>query len=186
MKNNFIPKLVIDKRIKDITVDIDAIGHIMNDFGLPEGTIKSTTVYISYRPALRILGSVWPKYLARFRYPSIKPKGMVLRLSYKMYFIGTTERTINRTLVHEIEHVAQVARKDIKLLIGYATELVFLSAGIALGLTNESDSVIFRIAILLITSFAGLQVGYMFAMHEAVARKASANYRLRSGPITFD
>lgn len=151
----------------------------MASLGLSEKTIANTTLYIDNHRHITILGSVWPKYLSRLRYPRLKPTGSVIRLSRRLYFTGPTYKTINHTLVHEIEHAAQIQRKDPRLLIGYLTQVVGVGAGIALGLTNQSDVIVFKVMILFITALFGLYAGYMFSLHEMQARKRSIGYKLK-------
>lgn len=178
------PKLVVSDKLGDIHVDLAGVAEAMKALGVSEQTIQSTTIYVDSYPHLTILGSVWPRFLAWLRYPRLAPRGHVVRLSSKMFFLGPTDRTINHTLIHEIEHVAQIERKDTRILIGYLTNLVFLLAGIALGLTNKSDVIIFKVLIIFITALFGLRVGYMFSLHEMQARKVSADYKLPKKLIT--
>lgn len=178
------PRLVVNTNLTSLRVDLMGIAKIMKSLGLSEETIQTTTVYIDSRQHLTVRGSVWPKFLAKLRYPRLAPSGCVIRLSGNMFFTGPTDRTINHTLIHEIEHVAQIERKDVRIFIGYLTSIIFSANGVALGLASNPSVVILEVLITGITGLFGLQLGYLLSLHEMQARKTSANYKLDNMLIT--
>jgi hypothetical protein len=180
-----IPELIISKKLTNVSVDLEYVATIMSSLGLNEKSIRNSIVFIDHRPSLTILGSVWPKYLASLRFPRIKSSGSVIRLSSRLFFTGSTQRSINHTLVHEIEHAAQIQRRDLHLFVGYLTQVATSTAGIALGLTNQSNHFVFKYLIVTITGLFGLYIGYMFSLHEMQARHTSTSYKLTKNPIRF-
>lgn len=170
------PTVVISKELTDASVDKTSLISMMQELGLKDKTINNLTIYIDNNTHFSTRGSTWPRSLSYFRFPKLRAKGKVVRLSSKMMFTGSTKLTINTSLIHEIEHVAQIERKDPRLLAGYLTQLVFITAGLSLGLTDKSGLLIYRILITALTTFTGWQFGYMFSWHEMQARKVSRHF----------
>lgn len=155
------PRLVIPD-----TTHIDAaeLARVMRDCGLSTGAIGRITIYIDNKFHISMNGSAWPSYLARFRFPRLPRNGNVIRISTHVRGKSRTALKLNHTLVHELEHVAQIERKDIRMFIGHATIITTVAAGLAVGVWAHS------ILIALLGGLIGEQVGYLIAWHEIQAR----------------
>lgn len=174
------PHVIIDKTIQDnVHLDVAKAVEVMKTCGIPPEEIVNTVIYIDAKFHLNINGSVWPKQLARLRYGRSGFEvgvGNVVRMSSRVLGKPRPSESLNHTLVHEIEHVAQIERKDIRLLIGHLTMLLGTLAGMWLSMwASESLRLVFplRILCVLVGAAIGLQIGYLFAWHEIQARRVA-------------
>jgi outer membrane lipoprotein SlyB len=79
---------------------------------------------------------------------------------------------MNHTLSHELEHVAQIDRKDSLLKIGHLAIWGSAALGAAIGNRLGSGKK-GRAAGILLGAMAGQQIGYKIAPHEQQAREKS-------------
>jgi len=152
-----------------VQIDVRELTRIMGECGLSTEAIGRITIYIDSKFHISMNGSAWPSYLARFRFPRLPRNGNVVRISTHVRGKPRTALSLNHTLVHELEHVAQVERKDIRMFIGHATIIVTVAAGLVVGVWAHS------ILVALLGGLIGEQIGYWFAWHEIQARDRARN-----------
>lgn len=156
------PLLILPDNIR---IDADELARIMNACWLSPAAMGRITVYIDPTFHLSLNGSAWPSYLARFRFPRLPRHGNVVRISTQMRGKPRSAAAMNQTLVHELEHIAQIERKDIRMFIGHATILAAVLCGITVGLWAHS------LLLAILGGLVGEQLGYLIALHEIQARK---------------
>lgn len=170
----------------DVYIDSDACVQILRKLQVSEHAIASTTIEIDVLNRWNIRGSTMPKRLDRWLHgPSEhnKGSGLYVRVASKYRGRYRSATAMNQTLVHELEHVAQISRHDIRQA-GLITMLIAIVAGTVTGWKISHDrSVATRLMISFIGFVIGLSVGYFTAPHEVQAR-SRARY-VRSKAITI-
>lgn len=176
------PRIVYDSEVDpQIIVNAHEIAGTMRAMEISEKAISNTIVYLDAQSHYCVNGSVWPKMLGRLRHirnPELrKAPGSIVRLSTVMAGKRRRIDDINRTLVHELKHVAQIDQKDSSLVYGQVTYwgISALGALAANKLVRNSPRIVPRLAVTFGGLLLGSHAGYRLAPHERHAR-ASANH----------
>lgn len=164
-------------------IDPAAASQLMQNLGISEETIPRTTIVLDGgKSRLGIRGVAfpdWAQLLPRTKYPTIKDEidGPVVRLSMQIRGKQRTPDGINKTLVHELEHVAQHKRTDPRVWLGDAAIYGGILAGALTGnrLTRTKHPALQTLATLGGAAI-GRQIGYLLAPHERQARQRSREF----------
>ena len=174
------PRIVYDPKLDPgLVADASGIARAMRAMAISEEAISHTTIYLDAQSHYCVNGSVWPKTLGRLRHlrnPELrKSPGNIVRLNTVMCGKPRPTDDVNRTLIHELKHVAQIDQKDKSLIIGHITYwgISALGALAANRLIRKSPRPIPRITITLGGLLLGGHAGYSLAAHERHARKST-------------
>jgi hypothetical protein len=171
------PRVVYGEKIPpDLTVDPDALADTMRELNISDKTIENTTIYMDPSNRLATNGIAYPKTLGRLRHirhPELRrAPGPVVRVSTKIRGTERKKQDMNHTLSHELEHVAQIDRKDPRLTIGHLA--IWGSAALGATIGNKLGSSRKGRAVgTLLGAMVGQQIGYKRAPHEQQAREKS-------------
>lgn len=171
-----LPRIVYACDHPDFVVDSLIVAGAMDEIGVSPESVASTTVYMDEKSRSSVNGSVWPRFLGRLRFfgnPELRnSSGSIVRLSTVKCGKRRSVEAINRTLVHELKHVAQIDQKDSSLIVGNVTHLGLTVLGVlaAHRVTEKSSRIIPRLAIGLGGLLIGSHTGYRLALHERHAR----------------
>lgn len=158
----------------------EKLAATMNHLGIPESATKQRTVYVDSRSKLVTNGTMYPASLSSLRYwhhPFLrKVDGPVVRINTVKRGRPRSEQRLNRTLVHELEHLAQEERKDWRLALGRLSIAGFTVAGAVVG-SKIGSSTREKAAFGLMGAGVGNQIGYKVAPHERQARAAAKAYQ---------
>jgi hypothetical protein len=169
------PRVVYGERISpDLTVDINGAADTMRELDTSDGTTGNTTIYLDPTNRFATNGIAYPRTLGRLRhifYPELRnAPGPIVRISTKVKGKKRTEEQMNHTLAHELEHVAQMDRKDPRLKMGHLAIWGSAALGAVIGNKLGSGKKA-RTAGTLLGAMIGQQVGYRIAPHERQARE---------------
>lgn len=172
-----------------LAVDARTIAVVMGELGTTEETIEQTTVIVDGKNRLAVNGSAWPSALANLRFKT-NPEfdctaGPTIRLSTNMRGKPREDQAMNATLIHELEHVAQLQRHDSNIKIGQLAIWGLAAAGMAVGnrlAKNHGAGRGYRTAVALGCAGLGRQIGYMLAPHERQARQRT--HQVQTNAIT--
>jgi len=170
------PVVIVDDMLSaSLEVDPVVIAQTMQELGISNPGITNTTLHIDDKRHFLYKGSQTPKSFDRvLRNPSEvnEGEGSVIRVSTNIRGRELDAETMNQTLVHELEHVAQTDRKDTKMKIGNLAIWGLAAAGLVVGnyLGKKSGSKITRAVSPVIGFAIGHQMGYRIAPHERQAR----------------
>lgn len=171
------PRIVYGEGLdSSVSVDPEAAAQIMRELGVSEAGIANSAVYIDPKNRLANNGTHYSNKLGRLRFRSVPElqdvEGDIVRLSTKVRGKERTSEQMNRTAVHEWEHLAHQDRHDRKVTEGHIAiyGLVALGtlAGNRLGKGKAGAA---------IGGFLGYQLGYWLAPHERQARLRAGQVR---------
>jgi glycine zipper 2TM protein len=177
LENQAHPRVIYGEKVSpDLTVDTDALADTMHELDISDETIENTTIYMDPSNRLATNGIAYPKTLGRLRHilhPELRrAPGPVVRVSAKIRGAEREEEDMNHTLSHELEHIAQIDRKDPRLKIGHLA--IWGSAALGAVIGNKlGSSKKGRAAGTLLGAMVGQQIGYKIAPHEQQARERS-------------
>ena len=164
-------------------VDSDALIETTQTLGISDHSTDATTVYIDPKNRIQTFGTHYPNWLGKLRFPGVleiqESKGDVVRISTRVKGVPRTSEQINRTLVHELEHVAQHDRNDKKLTQGHIAIWGLAIAGAILGHKLGKGKVA-KLSGTLVGAGVGHSVGYMIAPHERQARNRAKEVESRA------
>jgi hypothetical protein len=180
------PEQVVQPRVvygqeadRSVRIDAARAAVTMAELGLSEDKIKSTTIYVDAKYHASLNGSTYPNRLGRARFKS-EPElreapGSIVQMSTLKKGEPRTDDEMNKTLVHELEHVAQSERGDYELQRGSAVIAGLTAAGALLGrlASKNAERKSTRLFGLITGALAGYQVGYKVSPHERHARQRS-------------
>ncbi|HEX9594723.1 MAG TPA: hypothetical protein VF996_01170 [Candidatus Saccharimonadales bacterium] len=168
-----LPRIIYEGSTDEqVEANVEVVADTMLELGITENIIKQTTLLVL--PESRTTnGSAWPEKLGRLRHRKHQElhdsQGPVVRLNLKVHGKERTAEEINRTLVHELEHVSQIGRADTKLMLGHAAIWGLAAAGVAAG-NKLGRGKSQKTAFSLLGAGIGHQAGYRIAPHERQAR----------------
>ena len=181
------PRVVYGQGVNsDVLVDPELVAQTMQHLGIPEIDIAKTTIYLDPKNRFLNNGTEYPGSVGRLRFrgnPEMRgSEGNVIRLTTIKRGEPRPEELMNRTLVHELEHIAQAKRKDPKIFMGYAAMLGLAAAGAYVGnkLGNTTKSKTIGTAV---GALVGRFAGYMIAPHEKQARMRAGQVRGVEPPV---
>lgn len=166
---------------KTMGVDNNELVEIMRTLETSDRGIDTTTLYID--PVNRVLnnGTHYSNRQAKLRFPHIpeiqESQGDLVRISAKVRGVLRTPEQMNGTLTHELEHIAQHDRHDIKVTQGHIAVRGLAFAGGFLGY-NFGNRKVAKVAGTLVGIGAGYVLGYLLAPHERQARKRAREVTL--------
>lgn len=171
-----------------VSVDEQALGQTMRELGVSEQGIANSAVYIDPKNRLQTFGTHYPNLLGRLRFitnPEVqKSKGDIVRLSTTVKGKPRSGEQMNRTLVHELEHLAQHDRHDPKVTEGHIAiwglAAVGAIVGNRLGRKTKTKSLVGAT----LGAVLGHSLGYLIAPHEQQARNRAGQSRGRSAEVT--
>lgn len=177
------PRVIYKKGAEhSISVDAGQIGQTMRELGMPPSEIDQTTVIVDAKNRFSSNGVTYPKgfrSLHRLN-PSLRgTPGTVVRFSTQKHHQPRSEEAMNETLVHELEHVAQLHRGDNNLKRGWAGIIGLGVAGAIAGklATEKSSRLPTKVIGTIIGAIVGQQIGYKIAPHEKQARDRAEEIR---------
>ncbi len=170
-----VPRIVFDDEAKKLVrVDQQSLLKYLKELDVSDKMISKLTIYINTKNHYGARGTTWPGFLARFRFGFLSNiRGPVVGLNLKVNRTIRDEADINRTLRHELVHVAQIGRLDWRLAVGWAMIGYGAVIGITLGLVNYRLHLVFRIILAAILGLNLYSFGYWYSPHERQARKIS-------------
>ena len=170
-----IPVVINDN--KKIQIDKFGITEIMRSFALDSQTIRNTTIYLDSKNHFINNGVTYPKWLGRIGFlfdPKLsKAPGQIVKINLKVRGKNRNKDMLNKTLVHELAHVAQTERNDLQIYIGVIVIYGLLIAG-GLFSYGLGTSLFSKASLVVIGAMIGYQIGYSIAPHEREARKISS------------
>ncbi len=156
----------------------DMAADTMRDLGVSEQGIAKSVVYIDPINRTANNGTHYSPRLARLRFmsnPAMRGvEGDVVRISTKVRGKDRTDEQMNKTLTHELEHLAQADRHDKKVTEGHIAIYGLAALGAMAG-NRLGKGVKGKVGSAL-GGFLGYQLGYWLAPHERQAR-------LRAGQV---
>lgn len=170
------PEILISSSASDhLSVDADGVAKVMNELGITAETIRATTIYFDHYNYVLINGITYPNLLGRVRYLTIpvmrQTNGPIVRVSSRVQGKWRSARAMNVTLVHELEHVAQMDRRDRSRKIGQLGRWVLTAVAASFGVWLTAAGGRWRAGYILGLAIIGHVLGYVIAPHEAQARK---------------
>ncbi|HEY5139868.1 MAG TPA: hypothetical protein VIJ25_11210 [Methylococcales bacterium] len=171
------PRVVYGNDTADkLAVDPEVVGRTMQELGSSPEAIENTTIYTDSVNRLTTRGMTYPSWLGRLRHitnPDIRDsKGLIVRLSSVVGGKERDEESMDHTLVHELEHVAQMERGDRRLVVGHLGTLGLAAVGVIVG-SRLGRGRVSKIGLALLGGLIGQQVGYQIAPHERQARSTA-------------
>jgi hypothetical protein len=162
---------------KSPQIDASDVAETMQELDISDQGINNTSIYIDPKNRLLNLGTHYPNRLGRLRFRSIPElrhaQGDIVRISTKVKGKERTAEQMNHTLVHELEHVAQQDRHDIKLHEGHLAIWGLAAVGAVIGnkLGKRTGSKAAHATAVAVGAVVGQQAGYLLAPHERQARQ---------------
>ena len=121
---------------KTIGVDSEELIGTMRSLVISDRNTDAT-VYIDPINRIQTFGTHYPNWLGKLRFPNVPEMqdstGDIVRISAKVKGVPRTPEQMNRTLVHELEHIAQQDRHDKNLTQGRIAIWGLAMAGAILG-----------------------------------------------------
>lgn len=175
------PRIVYGEATKpDVLMDPEAAGITMRELGISDEGIKNSTIYIDPKNRLMNNGTHYSNRLGRLRFRSnpelAEAEGDVIRLSTRVKGKDRSEELLNRTFVHEAEHLAQGDRQDIKVKEGHLAIYGLLAAGALIGGRLGKGRFMGKAGAVL-GGALGYELGYRLAPHERQARQRAGQVR---------
>jgi hypothetical protein len=175
------PRIVYGEGLDpSVSVDPEATAQTMRELGVSEVGIANSAVYIDPKNRLMNNGTHYSNAQAKLRFRSIPElrgvEGDVVRISAKVKGKERTEELMNRTLTHELEHLAQADRHDRKVSEGHISEYGLAILG-ALAVNRLVGRGVKGKVGAAIGGFMGYQLGYWLAPHERQARIRAGQMR---------
>jgi hypothetical protein len=167
-----LPKVVFGEGVHEsIEVDKAQLAHVMEKVGAP----PDTAIYLGGKNNLRKRGFQWLKSHDRLVHGDQERNqgsGSVIRVNTKLRGKIRDQEDMNRTLVHELEHAAQMDRNDFNVKIGKlviaGSTVLGLVAGELAG--RKTDNKFARTLVPILGAIIGRDIGYIIAPHEREAR----------------
>lgn len=175
------PKIVTSPGLEDkLAVDAAAVGEAMTALGISSETIHATSILADDTSRITTRGMTFPGWLGRLRHPQLRhSRGPVVRISTVIRGAEVSEEDMNKTLEHELEHVAQAERKDPKMLLGFAAIVgLGIAGGIVGNRLSRKRGRATRVAATVVGAALGQQIGYQLAPHERQARERSTTTKI--------
>ena len=158
------------------SIDPSVVGQTMQELGVSSETIDKTIIFVDPANRLATNGITYPNRLGRLRHianPDLRnAKGPIVRLSTRVRGADRSVEDMNVTLTHELEHVAQMDRRDTGLRIGHAAIWGLATLGAVVGY-HMGHSKASRIGLGISGMLIGHQIGYKIAPHERQARSVA-------------
>lgn len=183
------PRIVIGKGTEqDITVDEHAVANTMRDLGISEEAIATSAVYIDPKNRLINNGTHYSRSIGRRRFRSNKElqdvEGDIVRLTIRKRYKDRPTELMNKTLVHELEHLAQDDRDNMKVTMGHIAIWGLAAAGAVLGhkIGSRKGGVITPITTA-VGAYIGHSIGYRVAPHERQARVRSGQVKGKGAEV---
>lgn len=155
------------------TISPEIAAETMRELGISEQAIGDAAIFLDPKNRMVNYGTHYSPRQAQLRFRSVpelsNAKGEVVRLSTTMRGKALTELQMNRTFVHELEHVAQHDRDDTKVTKGHIAIWGLAAAGAVIG-SRYGKSNLVKTAGALVGAIIGYESGYMIAPHERQAR----------------
>lgn len=155
----------------------------MQQLGISQEAIGLSTLYLDPTSRIQTYGTHYPRLLGQLRFRSIpelrQAPGDVIRLSTIIKGEPRTADQMNRTLVHELEHIAQADRGDIGVHEGHLLIYGLAAVGTLLGRRMGRGSFT-KTALVLAGAAAGHSAGYLMAPHERQARRRAQEVTTRA------
>lgn len=162
--------------------DTELIARVMTEcYGISDGSIASTSIVLDDTNRFLYKGSQKPKWvdrLVRGRRPENQGRGSVVRISTRLRGKERSVDAVNKTLAHELEHVAQTDRNDKNIVLGNIAIWGLAAAGALVGAEmgrNGAGKIVGFFA----GAIIGQAAGYKIAPHERQARQKSASVSSR-------
>lgn len=157
-----------------LEVDTYEVAQTMARLGTLTQTIGSTTLYIGGKNNYVTKGFQIPKSADRMLHgvqPRNEGPGTVIRVNtmYRGQPRGTDD--MNKTLVHELEHIAQADRKDIRYFTGLIGVYGLALAGGLAGARFVKGSFAKKVVAATLGAALGHQAAYVIAPHERQAKQ---------------
>ena len=157
-----------------LIADTEALAYTLHELGVSEEGINKATFYIDPKSRFLNFGTHYPNWLGRQRFRGNddlqQAEGDIVRLSSVMKGKQRTPEEMNRTLVHEMEHLAQQDRHDRKLHEGHVAIWGLAAVGAIVG-NRLGRRKLTKTVGTLAGSYAGYTLGYLLAPHERQARQ---------------
>ncbi|MDQ5886076.1 MAG: hypothetical protein QG628_473 [Patescibacteria group bacterium] len=173
------PHIVYGEANPDVLMDPEAAGITMRELGISDDGISNSTIYIDPKNRLMNNGTHYTNRLGRLRFRSnpeiTDATGDVIRLSTRVKSKDRSEELLNRTFVHEAEHLAQGDRHDIKVTEGHLAIYGLAAIGALVG-NRLGKGAKGKVGAAL-GGFMGYQLGYWLAPHERQARQRAGQVR---------
>lgn len=154
----------------DIVVDAEALSSLAQELGITPNITAQTSVLIENSANELYRGSHIPKWLDRKLHGKQaynEGEGSVVRIASHHHAKDLTDEEMNRTLAHELEHVAQQSRGDIGITVGNGAIWGLAAAGAGIGRELAKDKgVLAKVILPLGIAAVGHQIGYKLAPHE--------------------
>jgi len=172
------PRIVMGEGVDpSIGIDRNALSETMQELGISENVMNNATVVVDPNNRLLNYGTHYSKREARLRFPGLRnTPGQAVRVSAKVRGKERTEKQMNRTLVHELEHVAQSDRRDKKVTAGHVAIWGLTAAGALAGNRIGKNKASKTLGIV-VGAIAGNRLGYLGAPHERQARARAREVR---------
>lgn len=171
------PKIVTSHSVESkLAIDPSIVGQTMQELGIsPEG-IRDTSILVDDANRMATNGIAYPKWLGRARHitnPQLRnAPGPIVRVSSVVKGNERSDDAMNDTLVHELEHVAQMERNDPKMKLGHIAIWGLAAAGgISANQLTRAHNKAIRSAATFVGAAIGQQIGYRIAPHEIQARQ---------------
>ncbi len=167
------PRIIYGEGIDpSVSVDPEVAAQTMRELGVSEAGIANSAVYVDPKNRLANNGTHYSNSQAKLRFRSVSElqdvQGDVVRISTKVRGKERTTELMNKTLTHELEHLAQGDRHDRKVTEGHIAIYGLAALG-ALAGNRLGKGVKGRVGAAL-GGFLGYQLGYWLAPHERQAR----------------
>lgn len=156
------------------SIDAESVARTMTELSVSPEAIGKTTIYVDATGHMLNKGMHYPKLLGKGRFwlnPDLRSaEGDIVRINTKVKNKNRQASELNRTLIHEMEHLAQRDRHDKKLIEGNLAIYGLALAGGIIG-NRVGKGRISKAALSVLGAGIGHQLGYAFAPHEREARK---------------
>jgi len=171
-KQNLAPQVY--NSASTIAVDTEVLGALVQELGIAPEVATQTSVLIDDRNHTSYRGSQMPKWLDRKlngEQDYNAGEGSVVRVSSRFKGKDLAAEEMNKTLAHELEHVAQQARGDVGMKVGNGAIWGLAATGAGIGRELAKDrGLLAKVILPLGMAAVGHQIGYKLAPHERGAR----------------
>jgi hypothetical protein len=171
------PNIIISPETKgELIIDPRTVAQTMQELGISKQGIRNTSILVDETNRIATNGIAYPRWLGILRHlhhPQLRDApGPIIRLSSVVKGKERSAEDMNRTLVHELEHVAQMERKDPNIKLGHIAIWGLAAAGgIAVNRLMRGRSKVIRSTATFAGAAMGQQLGYRIAPHEIEARQ---------------
>jgi hypothetical protein len=155
-------------------IDTAIAADTMEQLDISDQTIGSTTLYPDSDNHFANNGIAYPKTLGRLRHfthPHLKhAPGPIVKISTRVRGNERTDDAINRTLAHELVHIAQMDRNDPRLKIGQLSTIGMTALGAVIGNKLGGSNRSLRAVSTIVGMAVGQRIGYQIDPAERQAR----------------